>query len=150
MGASGYRRVRWLLAVVAMSVFVGCGGGGQSDQRLGEFTIYVHGGSLLPRAGEDALIEGVLATREGCVLIERDDGDSYPVVWPSGTSIIDDDPLTLELPGGDHLEVGQRVSGGGGGHDATSERVEVDIDASCLGDSGSVMVFNPDEKLTVR
>lgn len=140
---------RWLLAVAAMSVLVGCGGG-QSDQRLGEFTIYVHGGSLLPRAGEDALIEGVLATREGCVLIERDDGDSYPVVWPSGTTIIDDDPLTLELPSGDHLEVGQRVSGGGGSHDATSERVEVDIDASCLGDAGSVMVFNPDEKLTVR
>lgn len=137
-----------LLAVTLALVLSGCGGG-QSERTLGNFAIYVHGDSILPRGGEDALIEGELTTRDGCVLLERDLGDVSPVVWPSGTSIVDDDPLTLELPGGDHLKIGQRVSGGGGGHDASSEQIEVDIDDACLEGSDSVMVFNPDEKLAV-
>lgn len=149
MGARVHSLLGLVAATAATLVLVGCGGG-QTQRSLGDFTIYVHRGSMLPRGGEDALIQGKLTTDEGCVLLEHETGDAYPVVWPSGTSIIDDDPLTLRLPSGDRLEVGQTVSGGGGGHDATSEQVEVDVDEGCLRDSGSVMVFNPDEKLTVR
>lgn len=141
----------WLLATASALVLAGCSGG-QSEKSVGEFTIYVHGGSILPRGGSDALLEGELVVRDGCVLL--DGGEVKPVVWPTGTSIADEDPFTLELRSGDRLEVGQRVSGSGGTHAANSEQVEVDINAECFAGDGpggdSVMVFNPDQELTVE
>lgn len=111
----------------------------------------MHGGSLLPRGGDDALIEGTLAVREGCILLGLPgDPAAYPVVWPSGTSISNEDPLTLDLPGGDELGIGEVVSGGGGVHHVTSARVEVDIPARCLPGSEEVIVYNPDDDLSVR
>lgn len=140
----------WVVATVLALGLVGCGG--QSEIERGEYTIYVHGGSLLPRGGEDALIEGTLITRDGCVLIDQgDDGFdiAYPVIWPSGTSIASEDPLTLRLPSGDELVVGQVVSGGGGNHDASSESVQVTIPAACVPETGEVAIFNPGADLTV-
>lgn len=69
---------------------------------------------------------------------------AYPVIWPSGTSIVSDDPLTLELASGEELAVGQAVSGGGGYPYASSDQVEVDIPAECLPETDEVAVFNPD------
>lgn len=142
-----FARLRWMVAATVVVVLVGCGG--QSEASLGGFTIYVHDASILPRGGSDAIPGGVLETRDGCVLL-----DGMPVVWPSGTSIVDEDPVTLELRSGQRLEVGQRVSGAGGTHPAGSESVEVDVDAGCLAGAGpngdSVIVFNPDEELTVE
>jgi hypothetical protein len=72
--------------------------GGQSAQTVGEYTIYVHDPSI-PSGGEDALVGGTLMIRSGCVLLGEPDADvAYPVIWPSGTSIVDDDPLMLETP----------------------------------------------------
>lgn len=137
-----------VLAVALALGVVGCGG--QSEVSRGDYTIYVHGGSLLPRGGEDALIEGTLTTRNGCVLLQMVGFDhAYPVIWPSGTSIAGDDPLTLRLPSGDDLILGQAVSGGGGYHYTTSDQVDVDIPAQCLLESGEVAVFNPDARLTI-
>jgi hypothetical protein len=138
-----------VVASVLAVGLVGCGG--QTEIERGEYTIYVHGGSLLPRGGEDALIEGALIMRDGCVLIDRGGGFdiAFPVIWPSGTSIASDDPLTLRLPSGDELVVGQVVSGGGGYHDAASDRVQVSIPAACVPETGEVAIFNPDVDLTV-
>lgn len=137
-----------LVVVLAAVVLTGCGGG-QSEVTQGRFTIYVHGDSLLPRGGDDALVTGELIVRDGCVLLGDDVARASPVVWPSGTSIADDDPLTLRLPSGDRLSIGETVRGGGGSHDAASDRVEADIDDACLRGSAEVLVFNPDEELTV-
>lgn len=141
---------RWApLGIVLALALIGCGG--QSEVSRGGVTIFVHGDSVLPRGGEDGLIEGALVVRDGCVLLEREGSkDAYPIVWPSGTSISKEDPLTLKLPSGDHLKVGQTVSGAGGTHDALSDQVEVDLDAKCLPGTNEVLVFNPDAELTVR
>lgn len=96
---------------------------------------------------------GTLSTHDGCVLLEAGD-TAYPVVWPQGTSISSEDPLTLELPSGHELAIGQTVIGGGGGFDSSSESVEADIPAQCVPEtggmeSGHVIVFNPDALLRV-
>lgn len=86
-----------------------------------------------------------MALRDGCVLLEQEEfAIAYPVIWPSGTSIVSDDPLTLELASGEELAVGQAVSGGGGYPYASSDQVEVDIPAECLPETDEVAVFNPD------
>lgn len=149
------RRFSWVRWVAAASVLAlaSCGGG-QSEESVGDFTIYVHGSSILSRGGEDSLLEGELVVRDGCVLLAQETGELFPVVWPSGTSIVDEDPFTLEFTSGYRLEVGQRVSGGGGIHAASTERIEVDIKHECFAGQGPdgdlVMVFNPDEDLTFK
>lgn len=146
------RRALRLLVAVSLSVLAACGGG-QSSETAGGYTIYVHGGSVLPQGGEDALLEGELVVRDGCVLLAPAAGTALPVVWPSGTSIADDDPLALTLGSGSLVELGDRVRGSGGVHAADSEQVEVDIATGCLtgqgSDDNSVMVFDPDGQLTV-
>jgi hypothetical protein len=150
MGRLG--RVPWVAAASVLAL-ASCGGG-QSEESVGDLTIYVHESSILSSSGEDSLLQGELVVRDGCVLLAQDAGELFPVVWPSGTSIGDDDPFTLALTSGLRVEVGQRVSGGGGTHPATSERVGVDIKDECFASEGPdndlVIVFNPDEKLTVE
>lgn len=138
-----------VLVLVLALALAGCGG--QSEVTGDDYTIFIHGGSLLPRGGDDALVEGTLTTRDGCVLLEHLEGFeiAYPVVWPSGTSIISEEPLTLKLPSGEEPIVGQVVSGGGGYHQASSVQVEVSIPAGCVDETGQVAVFNPDADLSV-
>lgn len=149
-------RRRWLsasLAIVLAAVLAGCGDGGQAEVSRGRYTIYVHDDSLLPRGGDDALISGTLVTRGGCVLVGQENGTAYPVVWPSGTSIVDDDPLTLELGSGDQVTIGASVSGGGGVSDpveGSAGMVKVDIAQDCRSASGEVIVFNPDADVDVE
>ena len=151
----GVRR-RWpcaASAIVLATVLAGCGDGGQSEVTRGPYTIYVHDDSLFPRGGNDALVGGTLITRGGCVLVGDENGAVYPVVWPSGTSIVDDDPLTLELGSGDQLTVGASVSGGGGTIDpaeGSGSEVKVDIAQDCRSASGEVVVFNPDADVDVK
>jgi len=135
------------LALVAV-VLLGCGTGDQTAISRGSSTIYVHGGSLLPRGGDDALIEGTVVARDGCVLLGIGD-PTYPVVWPSGTSIATDDPLTLRLRSGDEVGIGATVRGGGGSHDVDSSMVTVDIAEKCRSATGEVMIFNPDDDIDV-
>lgn len=136
------------LAVLVIAL-AGCGTGDQTAISRGSSTIYVHGGSLLPRGGDDALIEGTVVARDGCVLLGFGDDATYPVVWPSGTSITDDDPLTLRLQSGDEVGIGATVRGGGGSHDVDSSRVTVDIAEKCRSATGEVVIFNPDDDIDV-
>ena len=85
-----------------------------------------------------------MALRDGCVLLEQEEFDiAYPVIWPSGTSIVGDDSLALELPSGEQFAVGQAVSGGGGYLSASSDQLEVDIPSECVPETDEVAVFNP-------
>jgi hypothetical protein len=134
---------------VIVIVLAGCAGGDQTTSSRGSSTIYVHGGALLPRGGDDALIEGTVVARDGCVLLSFGDDATYPVIWPSGTSITDDDPLTLRLRSGDEVGLGATVRGGGGSHDVESSMVTVDIGQKCRSATGEVVIFNPDGDIDV-
>jgi hypothetical protein len=136
------------LAVLVI-VLAGCGNGGQTTIGRGSSTIYVHGDSMLPRGGDDALIEGRVVARDGCVLLGFGGDATYPVIWPSGTSIANDDPLTLRLRSGDEVAVGRTVRGGGGSHDVGSSMVTVDIAEKCRSATGEVMIFNPEGDIDV-
>jgi len=136
------------LALVAL-VPIGCGTCDQTAISRGSSTIYVHSGSLLPRGGDDALIEGTVVARDGCVLLGFGDDATYPVVWPSGTSIANDDPLTRRLRSGDEVGTGATVRGGGGSHDVDSPMVTVDIAEECRSATGEVMIFNPEGDIDV-
>lgn len=95
-----------VLGLVLALGLVGCGG--QSEVRGESYTIFVHGGSLLPRGGMDADIEGTLTTRGACVLLQSNwSYIAFPVIWPAGTSIVSENPLTLQLPSGGDSQSGR-------------------------------------------
>lgn len=142
-------RVRGVLLAAGVLVLAGCGASDQTEATRGPYAIYVHGDSLLPRGGDDALIVGTVVTRDGCVLLGSGDGATYPVIWPSGTVITDDDPFTLTLRSGEQVIVGTEVSGGGGSHNVDSPMVTVDITNECRSVTGEVVIFNPDGDIDV-
>lgn len=134
-------RPRFLAVVALLVVLVGCSG--HRVVESGGHTIYVHGGSLLPRGGMEALVEGTLGLHDGCVVLAWQDEDLwYPVVWPAGTSIASSDPFVIGLASGVEVAVGDEVSGGGGY--LSPADIEVDIPDTCVPESGEVAVFNPD------
>ncbi|MDE0805659.1 MAG: hypothetical protein OSA99_20345 [Acidimicrobiales bacterium] len=91
--------------------------------------------------GEGALIEGEVEFDEtnNCFLI--DTGSSrLPVVWPGGTTVQADGPI-VSLPDGQTVEMGSRVTGGGGY--SPSSAVEYPIPPECQSDFDEIAVFNP-------
>ena len=69
--------------------------------------------------------------QHGCFLLDGD-GSSYPVVWPAGAGGVPEGP-GVQLPEGLIVTVGDRVSGGGGFHQAGEESLaRFDIPAECL------------------
>lgn len=65
--------------------------------------------------GMDALLTGRLADVGGCLGIEPDEtGDAMAVVWPHGTEVVDDAPLTIEVPDDGRYAIGDTVSLAGG------------------------------------
>lgn len=131
------------LALLALAgLLASCGG--INEQRVGDddLRFFVHGRAVRPAGGMDAEVVGVLSVADGCVLLEQDDS-RFPVVWPSGTSVSSTDPLVIELPSGAQLELGGRVSGGGGYLGAAS--VGIDVPDACLNEYGEVAVFNRDD-----
>lgn len=137
------------LLVAGTLVLSGCGDNGQTAIGRGQYTIYVHRDSILPRGGDDALVGGTVVTRDGCVLLSFGDGSTYPVIWPSGTVITDDDPLALTLRSGEQVVGGSTVSGGGGSYNVDSPMVTVDIPNECRSVTGEVLIFNPDGDIEV-
>lgn len=146
VGASG-GRWRWghrfATLTAMMMVLAGCGGG-IDEQTVGDGDLhfFVHGGELLPRGGEDAEVGGTLTTGDGCVMLDQD-GNRFPVVWPSGTSVEATDPLVIELPSGEQLREGDQVNGGGGYPYA--DTLDIEVPEACLNEWGELAVFNPDD-----
>jgi hypothetical protein len=139
------KAVKVIFVAASLLSLAACSGSAQRAVESDGYTIYVHSGSLLPRGGTHALVVGLLALRDRCVVLERSDGsDWYPVVWPSGTRIASTDPFVVRLPSGAQLAVGESVRGGGGY--TFRETLDVDIPTGCLGETQQVAVFNPDDK----
>ena len=71
--------------------------------------------------GMDAVLGGSLEVLGGCLGV-----GGVVVVWPHGTDVVDEDPVTIEIPGMGRYTVGDQVEiGGGGGREdgrATSGR----------------------------
>lgn len=137
------RAHRFATLAVLMVALTGCGGG-INEQTVGDEDLhfFVHGGGLLPRGGQDAEVGGTLTTGDGCVMLDQD-GNRFPVVWPSGTSVEGTDPLVVELPSGEQLSEGDQVSGGGGYPYA--DTLDIEVPQACLNEWGEVAVFNPDD-----
>jgi hypothetical protein len=122
-------------------------GSGVEEQRVGDeqLRFFVQGPRLRPPGGAVTLtarVAGVLAEADGCVLLVEG-ANQYPVVWPSGTSVAGTNPLVIELPSGEHLEVGEHVSGGGGYF--SREQVGIAVPDACVNEYGEVAVFNPED-----
>ncbi len=136
-----------MLGPLAISMVLTSCGGRPGAVESGDFTIYVHGSSLLPRGGTagDAEIEGTLALRGSCVVLEAENEGWFPVVWPAGTSIASDDPFVISLPSGLEVAVGEGVIGSGGYYEPGS--VEVEVPQECLPETNEIAVFNPDDEV---
>ena len=63
----------------------------------------------------DALLEGRLAVVDGCLGVEQSKAPetAYVVVWPDGTEILDEEPLTVALDDGSQFSIGDKVDLGG-------------------------------------
>lgn len=50
----------------------------------------------------------------GCLGLSRDGTTTRIMMWPSGTRLIDDNPVTLEIPGAGRIALGQEIRAAGG------------------------------------
>jgi hypothetical protein len=147
--------------VVVGAAVVGCGSAGSPratpspshrETDAASATSNVH---LLawPKNGEPmreqmtALIQGGvhIDTVNDCVVI-RVANETFPIVWPRGTSMLGD---RIHLPGGTTVGEGERVRGGGGFLQiaAVNQIVSTSLTmpTSCRAASGEVAVFNQNE-----
>lgn len=143
MRSSTRHRAAVPVAVALLAgLLTGCGGVREEQVGDGDLRFFVHGRSVLPSGGMDAQIGGTLAAADGCVLFEQG-GIRHPVVWPSGTSVADTDPLVIELPSGEEIGIGDQVIGAGGY--LSAEDLDIDVPDACLNEHGEVAFFNADD-----
>jgi hypothetical protein len=108
-------RLRTLLVltmIVAGSLLSGCGDrDGGVLRSKGSFVLV--GASGEPRKLPHATITGRVSIVGDCLGINGSAVDGATVIWPHGTTITADDPLTIEVPGLGSLRVGDGVDGSG-------------------------------------
>ncbi len=92
-----------LMSVAGLSLLSACGGQVISS---GDVTVLV---SERADAGMDALGGGRIEVVGGCL-----GAGGYVIVWPHGTDVIDDDPLTIDIPDYGTFTVGDDVQVAGG------------------------------------
>lgn len=97
-------RVVRLTTVAGLMLLTACGGG--QVIAAGDVTVLV---SERPDAGMDALGGGSLEVVGGCL-----GASGSVIVWPHGTGVVQDDPLTIEIPGYGTFALGDEVRVGGG------------------------------------
>jgi hypothetical protein len=95
--------MRFLLAACACLLLTACGG---RVVEAGDVTVLVGQRS---GSGMDALGGGVLEVVGDCL-----GAGGYTVVWPHGTEVVDEDPLTIDVPGEGEVTLGDEVSLPGG------------------------------------
>jgi hypothetical protein len=114
-----------------LSLFLtGCGGEGEVLE-AGDVTVLVSAETDQGMAAEGG---GTLEVVGGCL-----GTDGYVVVWPHGTEVVDEDPLTIDVPGAGRVALGDDVSLGGGfvlehtstDHDGPLETGDVTVPAAC-------------------
>ena len=104
MNLSPRRTVRALAASSAVPLLAACGAGEVIP--AGDVTVLV---SERTGGGMDALGGGRLEVVGGCL-----GAGGYVIVWPHGTEVVDDHPLTIEVPGHGTYDLGDEVEVGGG------------------------------------
>ena len=92
-----------LAASAAFTLLAGCGG---QVIPAGDVTVLV---SKFPSGGMDAQGGGRLEVLGGCL-----GASGSVIVWPHGTRVVDDDPLTIEVPDNGTFGRGDEVQLGGG------------------------------------
>jgi hypothetical protein len=98
----------WAQVIVSAAVVVllsACSGGGDVIQ-AGDVSVLV---SERTGGGMDALGGGRLEVVGGCL-----GASGSVIVWPHGTKVLDEDPLTIEIPEYGTFTVGDDVQVGGG------------------------------------
>jgi hypothetical protein len=95
-------KVGWM-AVAGATLLSACGGQVISS---GDVTVLV---SERADAGMDALGGGRIEVVGGCL-----GASGYVIVWPHGTEVVNDDPLTIDIPNYGTFTVGEDVEVGGG------------------------------------
>ena len=93
-----------LTSVAGLMLLTACGGGQVIE--AGDVTVLV---SERPDAGMDALGGGTLEVVGGCL-----GASGSVIVWPHGTEVVQDDPLTVDIPGYGKFALGDEVRVGGG------------------------------------
>ncbi|RZU32961.1 hypothetical protein [Blastococcus saxobsidens] len=104
MDLSPRRTVRALVASSAVPLLAACGAGEVIS--VADVTVLV---SERTGAGMDALGGGRLEVSGGCL-----GAGGSVIVWPHGTEVVDDDPLTIAVPGHGTYGLGDEVEVGGG------------------------------------
>lgn len=104
------RRAAWAVLAMAAVVAVSVSGCSANDNGgvLGADGALV---LVAPPAdgGDDAQVSGVVRLIDGCLGI-----DDSVALWPSGTELVSEDPLTIDVPGTGEVQVGASVRGAGG------------------------------------
>ena len=110
------KAVGFITSAVLVLPLTACGGQVIS---AGDVTVLV---SERPNGGMDALGGGVLEVVGGCL-----GASGSVIVWPHGTDVVQDDPLTIDIPDYGTFALGDEVQVGGGyvlDHSETSDDVE--------------------------
>jgi thiol-disulfide isomerase/thioredoxin len=97
----------------------------QTDQQVVLLT------SRSERGGRDALISGPLSLVGNCAGI----GDAV-AVWPQGTTIAQERPLVLDIPGLGTVDAGEQLTGAGGNFDTATDDVPLRLPRSCQTTTG--------------
>lgn len=142
--------VRTLLVATLVTTLVSCSGSGRVDGPV----LSSPRPPLLGGGGMDADIRGTVAFDggSGCLLLELENGERLPVVWPYGASWRADPPA-VELQG-QLIEPGTVVEGGGGylHYEQVRESAGTavaDAAQACAGTSGEVVFFNRDSEVSI-
>lgn len=115
-----------LAALALLAPLSACGGGEVVE--AGDVTVLVGEDT---GAGMDALLSGELTVIDGCLGVRQ-----YVVIWPHGTDVTDDDPLTIEVPDLGTFTLGDTVELGGGEVSTNSDTSELDgvtVPEDCAG-----------------
>lgn len=97
-----------------------------------------------------AEVHGALVVRSSCVLLQPPDDAAVPVVWPSGTTVVNSGSK-IRLPSGELVSVGDSVTGGGEFTSVadTGESRWPGV-LGCVSNVGEIAVFNNGEPITVE
>lgn len=92
------------MGLLVCALVGGCASGQRVD--VGGLTVLI---AEPADSGDDALLAGKLSDVGGCLGIE-----GFAVVWPNGTRVSDEGPLSLTVPGQPKVGMGERIEVGGG------------------------------------
>ena len=97
------RRIHWVAGLIICSGLIGCAG---KVIVAGDVSVLV---SERATSGMDALGGGRLEVVGGCL-----GADGTVIVWPHGTKVVNEDPLTIDIPDNGSFSLGDQVQVGGG------------------------------------